>query len=305
MPGRVIHPSPERITDMSTVPTPPSSPLPPLEPPKRKEITLISHSMLFYWWPIWVLGYVMALITYFDNDRLAIVPSKSRLEIHKDDQIEGDYTVYRLAVKNPPTQSLQNAEKVTKTPGEEGDIFKARISPKPWMGPIFCVVLLVTVVITNVPLRGLWSFLVILLIIVLVLLISIMKGWDSLLAAIFHLHIHINMAGYLFIASAVLFLWLISVFIFDQRTYMTVEPGQIRLCEHVGASIRNIPAAGVEFEKQRDDLFRHWLLGFFSGDLIIHLADKQQIRLPNVLWISWRLEEVQQLLREIQVTTGK
>ncbi|HEV3385279.1 MAG TPA: hypothetical protein VG097_10700 [Gemmata sp.] len=285
---------------MSTAPTPPSSPLPPLAPPQRKEITLISHSMLFYWWPIWVLGYVMALITYFDNERLAIIPPDAKLtQVEKDEKT----TVYRLAVTKP-THSLAEAAKATETPGE-GSIFRARISERPWMGPIFCVVLLVTVVITNVPLRGLWSFLVILLIIVLVLLVSIMKGWDSLLAAIFHLHIHINMAGYLFIASAVLFLWLISVFIFDQRTYMTVEPGQIRLCEHVGASIRNIPAAGVEFEKQRDDLFRHWLLGFFSGDLIIHLADKQQIRLPNVLWISWRLEEVQQLLREIQVTTGK
>jgi hypothetical protein len=49
-------------------------------------------------------------------------------------------------------------------------------------------------------------------------------------------------------------------------------------------------------------LFRHWLLGFFSGDLIIHLPDKSQIRLPNVLWIGWRLEEVQQLLREKSVT---
>jgi len=27
-------------------------------------------------------------------------------------------------------------------------------------------------------------------------------------------------------------------------------------------------------------------------------AEKETIRLPNVLWISWRLEEVQRLLRE-------
>jgi hypothetical protein len=290
---------------MSTVPPPASPPpLPPLAPPHRREITLISHSMLFYWWPIWIIGYVMALMTYFEGHHLAIVPTGSKLAIHKEDQIDGDNTVYRLSVKNPPTHSLQNAEKATKTPGEEGSVFKPRISEKPWMGPIFCVILLVTVVITNVPLRGLWSFLVILLLIVVVLVVTIMHGWDSLLAAVFNLHIHINMAGYLFIATAVLVLWLVSVFIFDQRTYMTVEPGQIRLCEHVGASIRNIDATGVEFEKQRDDLFRHWLLGFFSGDLIIHLADKQQVRLPNVLWISWRLEEVQELLREKAVSTN-
>ena len=94
----------------------------------------------------------------------------------------------------------------------------------------------------------------------------------------------------------------VSVFIFDQRTYMVVEPGQIRVCEHIGASIRNIPANRVEFEKQRDDLFRHWILGFFSGDLIIKVDKGEEIRLPNVLWIGWRLEEVQKVLREIRTT---
>ncbi len=259
--------------------------------------------MLFYWWPIWLLGYVLALMTYFENHRMAIVPADATLQKLSEDQTLEGSTVYRLAVKNPPTTSLENAEKATKTPGE-GAIFKPRMTQKPWMGPIFCVVLLLTVVITNVPLRGLWSFLVILLLIVLALLVTVIPGgWDSLLGALFHLHVHINMAGYLFIATAVFILWAVSVFVFDQRTYMVVEPGQIRLCEHVGASIRNLDATGLEFEKQRDDLFRHWLLGFFSGDLIIHLPDKSQIRLPNVLWIGWRLEEVQQLLREKSVTT--
>jgi hypothetical protein len=254
--------------------------------------------MLFYWWPIWVLGYSMALVTYFENHRLAIVPDGSKLTVMEENDKEINY---RLAVAKPTTKSLEHAKLATEKTGE-GDVFKARLSQKAWMGPVFCVVLLLTVVITNVPLRGLWSFLVILLLVVLVLLVSILHWWDSLLAAVFNLHIFINMAGYLFIATAVIVLWVVSVFIFDQRTYMTVEPGQIRICEHVGASIRNIDAAGVEFEKQRDDLFRHWLLGFFSGDLIIHLPDKQQIRLPNVLWIGWRLEEVQQLLREKSVT---
>ena len=130
------------------------------------------------------------------------------------------------------------------------------------MGPVFCVVLLLTVVITNVPLRGLWSFLVLLLFVVIALIITLIpQGWDDLLKAIGNLHIYINMAGYLFIAIAVLILWAVSVFIFDQRTYMRVTPGQIQVCEHVGASIRNFDTMGLSFEKQRDDLFRHWLLG--------------------------------------------
>jgi hypothetical protein len=285
---------------MSTAPAPaPAHPaVPPAAP--RREITLISHSMLFYWWPIWLLGFIMAAITYFDNTRLAILPAGAKVtQITSDAEKQQGISVYRVAIPGQPTRSIEKAEEATTTPGDE-PAFKPRMSQRPWMAPVFCVVLLMTVVITNVPLRGLWSFLVLLLLVVVALIITVIPGgWDSVLGALFHLHVYINMAGYLFIATAVFILWAVSVFIFDQRTYMIVEPGQIRVCEHVGASIRNIDATGLEFEKQRDDLFRHWLLGFFSGDLIIHMPDKrEQIRLPNVLWISWRLEEVQQLLRE-------
>jgi hypothetical protein len=293
-------PLPERTHPMSSA-LPPSTSSPPGTPAAKREITLISHSMLFYWWPIWLLGIVMAAVTYFEDHRLAIVPDGSKLkDISTEEDKKSNNTVYRLAVTNPPTNSLESAREATENPSD-GHIFKTRLSQKTWMGPVFCVVLLLTVIITNVPLRGLWSFLVLLLMVVVALIISLIdQGWDSLLKAIGNLHIFINMAGYLFIAAAVFILWAISVFIFDQRTYMRVTPGQIQVCEHVGASIRNFDTTGLSFEKQRDDLFRHWLLGFFSGDLIVRTAgaEKETIRLPNVLWISWRLEEVQQLLRE-------
>lgn len=31
------------------------------------EIRIYSHSTLFYWWPIWVVGYVLAALTYFEG----------------------------------------------------------------------------------------------------------------------------------------------------------------------------------------------------------------------------------------------
>ncbi len=269
---------------------------PPPGTDRPREIKLVSHSPIFYWWPIWVLGYVMALITLFENHRLAVIPAGAEVkEVASDDQ---NKRKYELTVPGPPTKSLSNAVTASADPGHP-PAFKTRVSEKAWMGPLYCVILLLTILITNVPLRGLWSFLVLLMLVVLALVFSVFNLWEDLLGAVGNLHIYINMAGYLFIATTVLILWAVSVFVFDQRTYMVVEPGQIRVCEHIGASIRNIDATGLEFEKQRDDLFRHWILGFFSGDLIIHMPDKrEQIRLPNVLWIGWRLEEVQKILRE-------
>jgi hypothetical protein len=267
-------------------------------PAAKREIKLISHSMLFYWWPIWALGYILAAITYFDNTRLAIVPDGSKVTLLAKESDEKTI-VYRLAVSRN-TKSLEQARLATENPGE-GPPFKPRVSERAWMGPVFCVVLLLVILITNVPMRGLWSFLVLMTLALVALIITLIPGgWDAVLSAVFHLHIYINLAGYLFVATVVFLMWIVSVFIFDRRTYMIVTPGQIRVCEHIGASIRSFDTMGIAFEKQRDDLFRHWLLGFFSGDLIVRTAgaERETIRLPNVLWISWRLEEIQDMLRE-------
>jgi hypothetical protein len=265
--------------------------------------------MLFYWWPIWLVGYIFALVTYFEDHRLAIVPAHAKLAVQTAETANKDreyILTTALDSEGKTTNSLNDAVEISKSTAKDPP-FKTRVSQHAWMGPMFCTILLLTVVITNVPLRGLWSFLVLLLLFILALLITIVpNGWDHLLGAVGNLHIYINMAGYLFIATAVFILWATSVFIFDKRTYMVITPGQIRVCEHIGASVRNFDTTGMSFEKQRDDLFRHWLLGFFSGDLIVRTAgaEHETIRLPNVLWISWRLEQVQQLLREKAVTTG-
>ena len=291
---------------MSNAPSPPpAGATPPAAPPPHKrEITLISHSMLFYWWPIWLLGFVMAGVTRAEDNRLAVLPPGSTAKAKSDEKS----TFFTIGVKkDSETKSLNDAVARMDTPGEAENLFPTRVSQKAWMGPVFCVVLLLTVVITNVPLRGLWSFLVLLLFLVIALLISLVPdGWEKLLSTLGHLHIYINMAGYLFIATVVFILWAVSVFIFDQRTYIIITPGQIRVCEHVGASIRTFDTVGLSFEKQRDDLFRHWLLGFFSGDLIVRTsgAERETIRLPNVLWIGWRLEEAQKLLSEKTIVAG-
>jgi hypothetical protein len=36
----------------------------PVEVAKTPQVIIYGHSWLFYWWPVWVLGYVMALLTW-------------------------------------------------------------------------------------------------------------------------------------------------------------------------------------------------------------------------------------------------
>src|SRR5262245_58674573 len=48
------------------------------------EINIYSHSMLFYWWPVWVTGFLFAILTYvngvsvqFSDVAVVMHPSKN------------------------------------------------------------------------------------------------------------------------------------------------------------------------------------------------------------------------------------
>jgi hypothetical protein len=59
--------------------------------------------------------------------------------------------------------------------------------------------------------------------------------------------------------------------------------------------------------KRRDDLFRHWLLGCGSGDLVVRTggASPQSFELPNVLFVGSKLRKAQQMLQEREVVEGQ
>lgn len=42
-------------------------------------LIVVSHSSLFYWWPVWVMGFVMAGLTWWYGQSLAVGPNEVRL----------------------------------------------------------------------------------------------------------------------------------------------------------------------------------------------------------------------------------
>ena len=42
---------------------------------RNRQITIISHSTLFYWWPIWAAGFLLGILSLLGGDRMAVVPS--------------------------------------------------------------------------------------------------------------------------------------------------------------------------------------------------------------------------------------
>ena len=270
--------------------------------PAKREIKLISHSTLFYWWPVWAVGFFLAIWTYVQGHRLIVAPPEGKVEVHqfKDGgEYKTRYVVdFEVLRKHKPdVETMTSSESVR-------EAFRPRVSTHAWLGSMFIVILLLTIFITNVPLRGLWSFLSIMAVVVIALLFSVFHVWDDFYTLLGGLHVFINMAGYMFVALAIFALWVVAVYIFDRRTYIIFTPGQVKVCEHIGASVRTYDTVGLTFEKQRDDLFRHIILGFGSGDLIVRTAgaERTEIKIQNVLMIGSKLREVENLLRERAVT---
>jgi hypothetical protein len=65
----------------------------------------------------------------------------------------------------------------------------------------------------------------------------------------------------------------------------------------VGSGMKSYDTRGIVFEKIRQDLFRHWLLGLGSGDLKITLpGQRDEIYIPNVLFVDSKVRRIQALI---------
>ena len=282
-----------------------------------KEIRIYSHSGLYYWWPVWLFGFIFALWTLLDNDRLAIVPSNAVLvkekvvadggkESTKIRIVATDYQHEMDKIGRPASEEEKKAFAEKNEVGVNAELLKIqpRISSRTWMGPLYVVILSLVIIITNVPLRGLWSLVATITLITGSLFISVFHWWDNIFDALYGLHVFINMAGYLFLATVVFAGWAMAVFVFDKRSYIIFSPGQIKVCEQIGGREKVYDTTGMTIDKLRDDWFRHIFLGFGSGDLSVRTAgaDRHEIVMPNVSFIGFKIGPIEQLLRERQTT---
>ena len=54
----------------------PNNPLP-VTTTRNRQITIISHSTLFYWWPVWAVGFLLGILSLLWGDRMAVVPPET------------------------------------------------------------------------------------------------------------------------------------------------------------------------------------------------------------------------------------
>jgi hypothetical protein len=265
---------------------------------RPREVVIISHSPLYYWWPVWAVGFVIAALSNLQGEQVAFVPSGTVAE--RGARVDG-HDGRRDILIVPPGKSLPAT-------GDDAELIQPRlrmtISNNP--GVIWAMTLFIVILVVHVKMRGIASVVVFLLLGGAIVLLAVLRLLDPILRVIGIIDIHMNAFGYWTISAVLFVLWLLMFFVFDRLTYIIFTRGRLRVRKAIGEGEQVFDVRGMVFERHRDDLFRHWLLGFGTADLTVYTtgANARQIDMPNVLGIGRKLALIHAMLQEIEVTKG-
>jgi len=268
----------------------------PSEPIKIDYLVVYGHSNLFYWWPVWLVSFILAAVTYLDGEQMAVVPRGT--EVLTGQTVPG-YDEPRDIMVAPPGANL-----VTDPDRVDRAIPGMTVSRNNSLGVIFVATLLVVAIASTILLRGLVSLIALIVMLAVVVTFALLGWWNPILRALGDLDIRMNAAGYLAVGIPLLLVWALVVFVYDRAHYMIFDQGQIRYVQEVGENAVAMQSDGSIVEKKRSDFFRHWMLGFGTGDLIIRIGGPNgpTIELENVIAINSKLPLIQRLVKEKAIT---
>ena len=168
------------------------------------------------------------------------------------------------------------------------------------LGLIYLLVVFIVILVTNYSVRGLASGIVIMGLVLTFVLLLYFNLWESFFGWFLRKKIYLNDGGYLWFSTLIFAMWTIVVFGLDRTSYWQIEPGQLTHESLFGSGSKSYNTQGMMLEKRQDDLFRHWLLGFGSGDMQVRTsgATREQIDIGNVLFVSSKIAAMQRLIAE-------
>ena len=214
------------------------------------QVIVYEHSALFYWWPLWVAGYVMALLTWLHPEQVII--------------------------------------------GGKPELF----NPSQNLGVIYTLLFLLLIVITSARVRGMKAALVISVLAFLTLLFVHLDWWNAILGWLGHQSICLSLGVYLFSSTVFCVIWLVTVFFIDHLSFWRFRPGQVTH-EYLGGVVdKSYDTDNMILLKRQDDLFRHWVIGFGSGDLHMQTMGGRGVdmNVENVLFVIAKISRIQRLI---------
>jgi hypothetical protein len=240
----------------------------------------------------------MAMLTYLQGHQVAFVPPGTVAE----------YGVRVEGQDGPRDVLIAPAGQRLPAVADPDDLKQPRLRMMASNDPgiVWATTLCLVIVLSQVPLRGLWSLIVIIVLVFTTILLAVLGLWDPILQAIRVIDIHITGFSYLAISLFLAAVWMVTVLFFDRQVYMVFTRGQLRVRTAISQGETVYDTRGMVVQRHRDDLFRHWVLGFGSGDLTVRTggSNPQQLEWPNVLGIGRKLQLIHTMLQEREVVRG-
>src|SRR5262249_44283979 len=176
--------------------------------------------------------------------------------------------------------------------------FTTRGSGNKGHAPTFFAAVLLVLIGTTVPMRGMASVSALLVVVLVTVVFAYLGWWEVVLESLGGLHLEMSAAAFLGPSAVLVVVWLGGLCCYDPLRCMTFTAGQFVLQKEVGDQEQVFDTAEILVEKRPTDYLRHWLLGFGAGDLVIKVHSQSlEIELPNVLFIDGKMHEISEMMR--------
>ena len=144
-----------RNPTMSAATTPPSQTAPMRT--SHREISIISHSTLVYYWPVWFFGLIFGFWTIMEPTKVAFVPPNAAVKVESDPNEQSNNRAQKKVTitYTVPANSSYVTSYAIYEPTSEADKtphFRTTMSSAPYMGLIYVAIIFLTVLLYQRPL---------------------------------------------------------------------------------------------------------------------------------------------------------
>lgn len=169
----------------------------------------------------------------------------------------------------------------------------------PLLGITFVALVLFVAIFTNVRARGIYSFVLIMVVAGLAWGATHLPGFGMALDWAALLRIHLNLAFYLTFSTLLMLLWLFVIVVLDHFTWWRFSPGQVVEEHRIGqATGHAYNTEGMVVRRLPDDFFRHRLLGLGTGDFTVKPPYEDSFEIHNV----WKANRKQRHIERMVAT---
>lgn len=169
-----------------------------------------------------------------------------------------------------------------------------RISRGSTSGILYISIVIITIFMTSVRMKGFLPVLAIFSAIAVSLLLAWLGAWDNVTGLIPPAKVHLTSGFYFVCSTALLVLWMLVVFGSDRLAYWLIQNNRLTRVRVFGTNGSSEDISKLKLEHQSTDLIRHYIFGFGSGDITIRPESGTRIpvEIQNVLNVQSKLKAI-------------